>query len=242
MYSTFFPYSDKRAAQRGFVREFKGTALVEHVDQRVIQKDGKWGFEKLTMKPEAPEPKVTKPRPKKGMTAAEADVKHKAALNEVLAAKPQEPQTPFAQSVARADRRDPELEAALEQHDDAGNDAPPPAPDAFSLFAFGQLGAASNKAPESAKTMPAAKVQVNRSEQNGVKHPSEGTICDQVWVIAQNLSGFVAEGKASDHSKVATLSQVVKAAEAAGINKYTARTQYARWRVFNGILGRLQTL
>lgn len=267
MQATFTPYADKSKARTGLVRKFKQLTPAE-ADKFLHQLEGKWGFTVddngpvlAFVAPQADAPKApAKPRPKKGMTAAEADAKHKAALDKVLQnkesqapietppertpnpeiedGKPQSPAPFAAAKVAEARAADPVLAAALENPDDET----PPAPDAFSRFAFGQLTAPANKAPEPARPVATAKVQRDRSEQNGVKHPSEGTLCDQVWVIAQNLSGFIAEGKAVDHSKVATLSQVVKAAEAAGINKYTARTQYARWRTFNGITGRLQTL
>lgn len=141
-------------------------------------------------------------------------------------------------------KRDGALEAALEQHEEDGNDK---VGAAFAAFALGQLTAP--KAPEVdapvARPAVAAKIQKDRPESNGVKRPSAGTLCAQVWDVATSLSGFVPEGSEGSPvatkgtSGIATLSQVVKACEAAGINKYTARTQYARWRVFHGITGRI---
>lgn len=115
----------------------------------------------------------------------------------------------------------------------------PPAPDAFSKFAIAQLtGTAVPPVVAPAPVVPVVKterteIQKNRTENNGVKRPSVGTICWNVWEIASGLSN---EG---NESKTPSLDKVVKAAEAVGINKFTARTQYARWRVFHGLIGRI---
>ena len=114
-----------------------------------------------------------------------------------------------------------------------------PEPDAFSKFAFAQL--TSPKAPEIIPVAPvsvptASKHERNRPESNGVKRPSTGTVCASIWDIASSLSLFKQDGSIQQISR---LIHVVAAAEAAGINKYTARTQYARWRVFHGFTGKV---
>lgn len=151
------------------------------------------------------------------------------------------PEMNAAEQAAEAIRPDPELAAALGQHDEEGNDvAPSPTPAAFGSFALAQLTAP--KAPDTTampvRPVAVAKIEKNRPESNGVKRPSAGTICAQVWDIAASMSNISESGRDNSGS-TPTLSQVVKAAESVGINKFTARTQYARWRVFHGITGRI---
>lgn len=73
----------------------------------------------------------------------------------------------------------------------------------------------------------ARKIQSNRPERNGVKRPSEGTICAQIWAwcdAAHDTGGKVA---AKD----------LKAA-LPGLDATTCTVQFYRWRKFNGIQGR----
>ncbi len=213
--ATFSPYNDKSSAKRGFARKFKDMNP-QDVESYLDKKDGKWGF---SFDDKGPVLSFVAPAETKQPLGEEA-----------------------TEAAARAS--DPVLAAALEQHDEAGNDA---APSAFGAFALAQLTAP--KAPDiaapAARPAPIAKIEKNRPESNGVKRPSAGTVCAAVWDLATSLSKFIPEG--SDGSDpgtegregVATLGQVVKAAVAKGINQYTARTQYARWRVFHGITGRI---
>lgn len=64
-------------------------------------------------------------------------------------------------------------------------------------------------------------------EQNGVTRPAAGTATGNVWKIADELSAAAqAPAKRAD---------VLKAAEAEGINVTTAATQFGRWCKFNGV-------
>lgn len=220
---TFVSYGDKSGARRGFCRAYKD--LSEQADSYLTKAHGKWGFFRDE------EGKVT---PKSAPAAVEVQEppaespelqEHAPAIDYVW---------PGADVTAH---RDPELDAATEEHEDHT-----PEHDHFSRFALGQLTAERRpevSAPEPSVRQPAlTKIEKNRPEQNGVKRPSAGTTCATVWDIAHSLSE-VSESPQTPNGKIATLSQVVKAAEARGINKYTARTQYARWRVFHGITGRL---
>lgn len=117
---------------------------------------------------------------------------------------------------------------------------------AFGAFAASQLGrednsvtaaaalvAATARAPED-EDAPAASsssvIEKNREERNGVKRPSAGTVCARVWLFAELLTQHMGTGM--------TLALLVSTATENGINEATARTQYARWRKFNGITGR----
>lgn len=81
--------------------------------------------------------------------------------------------------------------------------------------------------PVATVATPARKIQSNRPERNGVKRPSEGTICAQIWAwcdAAHDSGGKVA---AKD----------LKAALPA-LDATTCTVQFYRWRKFNGIQGR----
>ena len=70
-------------------------------------------------------------------------------------------------------------------------------------------------------------VQVGRPERNGVKRPSEGTICAQIWAWCD--AQFDAHGKAA--------AKDLKAAKP-NLDATTCTVQFYRWRKFNGIQGR----
>ena len=211
----FTAYGDKSGAKRGFGRAFP--QLIEATDSYLQKLEGKWGF----YKNDDGNP-VTIAETNFSATANSEPGEAPADLNVLNDMAPKGPMV-----------ADQALEAAKEENEDEA----PPAPDAFSRFAFGQLTAGSNTQSEQAAAPGAspspAPIQRNRPESNGVKKPSAGTACARVWDIATGLSNQGGE------SKTARLMDVVKAAEAAGINKFTARTQYARWRVFHGITGRV---
>lgn len=68
-------------------------------------------------------------------------------------------------------------------------------------------------------------------EMNGVRRPKPDTKCGQVWGIADKLSE-----KLGSPTPVAP---VLEQAEAAGLNVSNAKAEYARWRKFHGITGRI---
>ena len=84
---------------------------------------------------------------------------------------------------------------------------------------------AEKKAAKAAKE--AAKVV--RAVSNGVTRPAAGTSTARIWQIADEIS---AKAKAP-----ASRADVLKVAEAEGLNGATCATQYGRWRVFNGLKG-----
>lgn len=68
-------------------------------------------------------------------------------------------------------------------------------------------------------------------EQNGVRRPKSETICGKAWAVFDDLSaksGAPATIKASLEN-------------AGGIAEATVRTQYARWRKYHGISGKIET-
>lgn len=72
-------------------------------------------------------------------------------------------------------------------------------------------------------------IEQNRPEQNGLKRPSTGSTCAIIWDTCDRIT--------SETGHVCTSAELFNALQ--GYNECTLRTQYARWRQFNGITGRL---
>lgn len=83
-------------------------------------------------------------------------------------------------------------------------------------------------APKQVPEKTGKTIEPNREEQNGLKRPSKGSTCALIWDTCDRIS---AEGT------TCTSAQLFAACN--GLNDCTLRTQYARWRAFNGITGRL---
>ena len=72
---------------------------------------------------------------------------------------------------------------------------------------------------------------VKEPEQNGVRKPAPGGKTRVPWDIADRISG--------EAGRPATRKEVVDAAIAAGCNPAMSQSQYARWRKFHGLTGRV---
>ena len=80
----------------------------------------------------------------------------------------------------------------------------------------------------------AVKVSTPRAEkiiQHGITRPNPETLCGKIWAAADELS-------ATSHG-VATIASLKLHSNTQGVNEHTIKTQYARWRAFNGVTGRL---
>lgn len=78
-------------------------------------------------------------------------------------------------------------------------------------------------------TVSGYKIQKDRAEQNGVKRPSAGTTCGNVWAALDNLLTQTGMPIAADLPALA---------EANGWNKNNVMCEFYAWRKFNGIAGR----
>lgn len=78
-----------------------------------------------------------------------------------------------------------------------------------------------------AKPAKERKIQANRPEQNGVKRPSDGTICAQIWAWCDEVHN------AGDKVTAKELRSALPA-----LDDTTKTVQYYRWRKFLGIQGR----
>lgn len=81
--------------------------------------------------------------------------------------------------------------------------------------------------PTTAAAAPVRRIQSNRPEAHGVKRPSEGTICAQIWAWCDEVHN------AGDRVTAKELKAALPALDAT-----TCTVQFYRWRKFNGIQGR----
>lgn len=67
--------------------------------------------------------------------------------------------------------------------------------------------------------------------QNGITRPRPDTACGNAWQLMDDLSAKL--------KQPVPISILLQAAETKGLNYDTVKTQYARWKKFNGIEGRV---
>lgn len=83
-----------------------------------------------------------------------------------------------------------------------------------------------------AEPKPAKSARVTRIEQNGIKRPlATGGICDQMWTAMERIT--------AEQGSPCTIAQAKAAC--AQFNQTNLMGEYASWRKFNGITGRLPT-
>jgi hypothetical protein len=87
------------------------------------------------------------------------------------------------------------------------------------------------KAEKAAAKAASKPAKVVMPEQNGVRRPKPEGLCGQVWTLADNISRQMGQPV-----PIATL---LEASKAAGLNEGNVRAEYARWRKFNGVSGRV---
>lgn len=78
------------------------------------------------------------------------------------------------------------------------------------------------KAAEDAQRQP---------EQNGVRRPGPDGLCGKVWGLADTLS--------AEMGQAVPIANLLKAGEEQGLNPSNIRTEYARWKKFHGLSGRI---
>lgn len=100
----------------------------------------------------------------------------------------------------------------------------------------GKVAAAKKAAKEAEKAeakrlKDEAKAANAMPNQNGITRPRPDTACGNAWALMDELSAKL--------SQPAPISIVLQGAEQRGLNYDTVKTQYARWKKFNGIEGRV---
>lgn len=87
-------------------------------------------------------------------------------------------------------------------------------------------------AKEEEKARKLAEKEANRQpEQNGVRRPKPEGLCGRAWAIFDDITAKT--------GSPATIAESLAIAVQDGQNPSNVRTEYARWRKFNGITGRL---
>lgn len=84
-----------------------------------------------------------------------------------------------------------------------------------------------------------AKVEVkpakaDKKVQNDVTRPADNTACGKIWATADAIS-------LSTHG-ICPIAALKEHPDMKGVNDHTIKTQYAKWRKFNGVVGRLPKL
>lgn len=132
-----------------------------------------------------------------------------------------------------------EQEAQQQQEDTAE-----PEPEPEEAQANGVFGAMANTMQNHTHSAPAAqaqqqaranrsqyKIEKNRPEQNGIKRPSAGGLCRQVWDAMDAL-------REQASGTIPTSQQVRTLAAEKGWNLNNTMIEFYQWRKFNGITGR----
>lgn len=78
----------------------------------------------------------------------------------------------------------------------------------------------------------AAKQAQRQPEQNGVRRPGPNGLCGKVWALADKLS--------AELKQAVPIANLLAAGSAEGLNVSNIRTEYARWKKFHGLLGRIE--
>lgn len=93
--------------------------------------------------------------------------------------------------------------------------------------------AAEKAAKEQAKLDAKAAREANRMpEQNGIRRPKPDTLCGKAWGIFDSVS--------AKNGAPASIGESMELAKADGLNEANVRAEYARWRKFHGITGRVE--
>lgn len=94
--------------------------------------------------------------------------------------------------------------------------------------------AAKQKEKEEAKARKEAEKAANAMpSQNNVTRPRPETACGQAWALFDSMSAKM--------GSPVPVAYALQAAVQKGLNQDTAKTQYARWKTYNGIVGRVAT-
>jgi hypothetical protein len=87
------------------------------------------------------------------------------------------------------------------------------------------------KAAKLAAKEAAKPAKVQMPEQNGVRRPKPEGLCGQAWTLADDLSRQLGQP--------VPIANLLEASKVKGLNEGNVRAEYARWRKFNGVTGRV---
>ena len=69
-------------------------------------------------------------------------------------------------------------------------------------------------------------------EQNGIRRPKPDGLCGKAWAIFDEIS--------AKNGSPASIGESMEVAKAQGLNEANVRAEYARWRKFFGVTGRVE--
>ena len=142
------------------------------------------------------------------------------------ALKAQQAEEAKAAKLAEREARKAEKEAKLKEKEDAQAEK-----EALKAQKLAEKEA-KLKEKEDAQAAKLAEKEASRMpEQNGVRRPKPETLCGQAWAIFDDVSART--------GAPATIGESLEIARAKELNEANVRTEYARWRKFNGVSGRL---
>lgn len=79
---------------------------------------------------------------------------------------------------------------------------------------------------------PAKAPRADKVQQNNVTRPAPDTTCGKIWALADKLSTERGDGHPVEVAKLRAHVDMKQ------VNDHTLKTQFARWRLFNGFKGR----
>jgi hypothetical protein len=131
-----------------------------------------------------------------------------------------------------ADKAAKEQEAAAKKAAAAAAKAQKDAEKAAAKAAKEAEVAAAKAAKDKAKAdAEAAKAANKLPEQNGITRPKPETLCGKIWAVLDGIS--------TKNGAPASIAEAKEHPEVVGMADATIRTQYARWRKFYGVTGRV---
>lgn len=133
-----------------------------------------------------------------------------------------------AKTAAPAEQTEEQKAAAAKKAESEGKKAAKEAEKNAAKQAKEDEKAAKLKAKEDAK---AAKEAARQPEQNGVRRPGPDGLCGRAWAVFDELS--------SKLGQPVPVGDALPVGEARGLNAGNIRTEYARWKKFHGIEGRV---
>lgn len=86
--------------------------------------------------------------------------------------------------------------------------------------------------PQAKLDAKSARSATRMPEQNGIRRPKAETLCGKAWGIFDSVS--------EKNAAPASIGESMELAKAQALNEANVRAEYARWRKFHGITGRIE--
>jgi len=104
-----------------------------------------------------------------------------------------------------------------------------PTPEELAAYQV-EMAALAARFPNVVAAKPAKIPRAPKDEKNGITHPAAGTKCALVWQVADENT---------TSTTPAAIAQLKADVRLYSMNEHTIKTQYARWRQYHGVTGRV---